>query len=386
MTRVFWICSIYPSSRDPFLGDFIERQAIAASIFHDITVIHVYTGDKKEHLSKIYNSNLRAEIWSFPMNKLRWRWLQQLIIFINYQKALRKLQRVYSSPDLLHINYVRPGGVAAFWYSIIYSIPYVITEHWSGYISGSKNWIDKICYNRAKKVSAVSKYLASVLNSIFQLNGVSIIPNVIDTEIFYHPKYVRDSSNRDTSNFIFIHNSGEESIKRSMEVVKAFVALFNKTNRPYPANSYEKIQNLELHLYGPIRHDIDVFIKASNLTMNIFQKGMVDQNILSEKLANANCLVQYSIIETFGCIVAESLCCGVPVIVSDIPAMRELVTENVNGKLVNPQDFDSLLIAMEEMVSQRNLFNPSLISEATSNLFSYDQVSLKIKEFYQSAL
>ena len=39
--KILWLCSWYPQSADPFDGDFIERQAKALSMYHDVQVIHV---------------------------------------------------------------------------------------------------------------------------------------------------------------------------------------------------------------------------------------------------------------------------------------------------------------------------------------------------------
>jgi glycosyltransferase involved in cell wall biosynthesis len=114
-------------------------------------------------------------------------------------------------------------------------------------------------------------------------------------------------------------------IKRSLDVVKTFSRNFSNSN-------------FELHLYGTFREDIDLYISSNQLQNSVFQHGMVHQEELSKMMNEAISLVQFSSVETFGCIVAEALCCGLPVIVSDIPAMKELVTENVNGILVEKDD------------------------------------------------
>ena len=39
--KILWLCSWYPNRTDPYDGDFIQRHARAASLFHDIQVIRV---------------------------------------------------------------------------------------------------------------------------------------------------------------------------------------------------------------------------------------------------------------------------------------------------------------------------------------------------------
>lgn len=39
--KILWLCSWYPNRTDPFDGDFIQRHARAAALYHDIQVIRV---------------------------------------------------------------------------------------------------------------------------------------------------------------------------------------------------------------------------------------------------------------------------------------------------------------------------------------------------------
>jgi len=54
--------------------------------------------------------------------------------------------------------------------------------------------------------------------------------------------------------------------------------------------------------------------------------------------------------ETFGRVLVEAMACGVPVVASDIGAVRELVKDNNTGLLVKPDDPVALAEALESIM------------------------------------
>src|SRR5699024_10527666 len=90
-----------------------------------------------------------------------------------YLEALKKgYQYINSDFDLVHLNVAFPAGMFARWLKRKYKTPYVITEHWTGYLDVKetyrklppfiKLWYRKI-FRGAKKVSVVSDYLGEAL-------------------------------------------------------------------------------------------------------------------------------------------------------------------------------------------------------------------------------
>ncbi len=87
----------------------------------------------------------------------------------------------------------------------------------------------------------------------------------------------------------------------------------------------------ELIVYGPHSQPLKDRVKEYKLEDIIHFKGEVLQNELSIELRNSDSLILYSRFETFGCVVIEAFASGVPVIVSNIPVMQEIVQENFTG-------------------------------------------------------
>jgi phosphatidylinositol alpha-mannosyltransferase len=70
--------------------------------------------------------------------------------------------------------------------------------------------------------------------------------------------------------------------------------------------------------------------------------GFVDDETLTEELAAAKLLVAPSLgNESFGMTITRAFACAAPVVASDIPGYREVVTEGT-GALVPPGDAEAL--------------------------------------------
>ena len=79
--------------------------------------------------------------------------------------------------------------------------------------------------------------------------------------------------------------------------------------------------------------------------------GFVDDDTLTQELAAAKLLVAPSLgNESFGMTITRAFACAAPVVASDIPGYREVVTEET-GALVPPGDADALAETIESLLS-----------------------------------
>ncbi|HXO26240.1 MAG TPA: glycosyltransferase family 4 protein [Thermoanaerobaculia bacterium] len=81
--------------------------------------------------------------------------------------------------------------------------------------------------------------------------------------------------------------------------------------------------------------------------------GPVGQPALAEELRRADCLVLPSRNDSFGLVVAESLACGLPVLVSDMVGAKVLVSPGRNGWIVPAGDAAALAERMAWCVRNR---------------------------------
>jgi glycosyltransferase involved in cell wall biosynthesis len=74
--------------------------------------------------------------------------------------------------------------------------------------------------------------------------------------------------------------------------------------------------------------------------------GLVPPDTLAERYATARVLLSASRYEGWPIAVAEAMASGVPVVAFDVPGVRELVRNDLDGLLVEPGDVDSLAAAL----------------------------------------
>ena len=97
-------------------------------------------------------------------------------------------------------------------------------------------------------------------------------------------------------------------------------------------------------------------------------------------------MVHFTRYETFGCVIAESLCCGVPVIVSDLDVTRELVTNSVSGLLVTESEVKDLADKILYFMETGFQINSKQVAEENQQKFNYIRVGKMFDDFYNSVL
>jgi phosphatidylinositol alpha-mannosyltransferase len=113
--------------------------------------------------------------------------------------------------------------------------------------------------------------------------------------------------------------------------------------------------------------------------------GIVTNEVRTAELARAKAFVSPALGgESFGLVLAEALAQGTPVVASDIPGYRAVMTED-GGLLVPPDDVDALaeavvrLLADEERRQRYGAAGHKLVLER----FSWDDVGRRLERIYQ---
>lgn len=111
---------------------------------------------------------------------------------------------------------------------------------------------------------------------------------------------------------------------------------------------------------GPQREPLYEEIVDCGLHHQVFLPGAFDD--VTEVLQAADLFVLPSYEEGMSLALLEAMAAGVPVIATDIPGNRQLVTHEVHGLLVPPRDPVALRDAMERLLA-----NPALARQLASN-------------------
>ena len=148
----------------------------------------------------------------------------------------------------------------------------------------------------------------------------------------------------------------------------------------------QKNPSFKLIVYTNETAEIEKLNKQYDLSENLLHKKEVPQTELVSDIQNADALILFSRYETFGCVVGEANACGVPVIVSDIPVMHELVQEGVNGLFAINDNAGSLADKLLAFMNSDMKFNKQQIATDTSAKFNYRKVGEQFTDWYKQVI
>lgn len=382
--KILWLCSWYPDKLAPFNGDFIQRHAAAAMLYNDIYVIHVAGDSSGKFSRKQQESNtlpgLTEHIIYYPSaSSLMGRLISYYSWLIIYRQAIRRYISAHGKPDLVHIHIPFKGGILGLWMKKKFKIPYVVTEHWTIYqpqnivkYKQQKTFLKSIL-NRVVKgcnlLLPVSKDLGLLMNKLVTEKKFSVIENVANEEYFYYADTISTDSP-----FRFIHVSNMTYQKNAEAILECF-CLFQES---FPAT--------ELVIVGIIPAGMKQMIEKTGLMdKNIFLKGEISYVAVAGEMQKANALVMFSRFENSPCSIIEALCCGLPVIATNVGGIPELLDEN-SGLLIETLDKKALVTALASMVTNYSVYDRKKIAEQAKSRFSYAVIGNKLDEVYTSVI
>lgn len=205
------------------------------------------------------------------------------------------------------------GGVAALWNSV----PLVLTERASKLAADSfwlLTWLRKQVGRRAKAVVANSVTGSDYWRSLLpKSTGLYTIPNAIDVASIQNvPPMLSELTQNDKKVFLVV---GRLSHQKAVEIVLKAVSLLAERGR---------IRVLVMG-NGPLRGELEELIDAlkigDNVVMLPFQLGWWGW------LKSADALISMSRYEGNPNVVLEAMAAGCPLILSDIPEHREILTD-----------------------------------------------------------
>jgi glycosyltransferase involved in cell wall biosynthesis len=370
----------YPSKVDILSGDFIQRhmQAIAKNC-HVTVVFPVKDGSiSKTKEVIVENGNLSERYYYYPsLSSIKW--LDNLLSFLTYHylcirsaKTINQNRKV----DIAHLYVLQKNHLLGPFLKRFFKIPYVVSEQSTLYVDGRFEHLKKIqkslwrfAFKKASSFHAVSKFL---LNSLKEKIGIDsegiVIPNVVDADLFY---YNNDLGNDKVA---FVHVSNLVHQKNVEGMLQAF-SVAKKVNG-----------NFILNLVGPMPSSVKELITELGLEKHVAVWNERNYREVATIMQQSDVFVFFTRYETFGCVIIEANACGLPLIVSDLPVTRELVTENFNGIFVKSENVKELSEKILYMIEQPGKFDPIAISLQTRKKFNYEKIGKQFVDWYNSIL
>ncbi|MGN6490428.1 MAG: glycosyltransferase [Agriterribacter sp.] len=380
--KILWLASWYPNKLSPLDGDFIQRHARAVSMYTPLTVIYVAqygeqvevdedrteinsTGNLKEIIIQFRFKRIGIEI----LDKFRYNWKY----YSGYKKILKEHFRKNGPPDFLHVHVPMKAGVIARWVKGKWKIPFILSEQASTYMNTAPDsFYNRNMYYRltvakifsdAFFVTNVSEAISSQLRSLFKLSTIHTIHNVVDTNIFYYQKHA-------TAIFNFIHVSAMNHQKNVLGMLSAFHELMKKRS------------DWRLTLVGPAGKDVLHAVETLGLANFVSFSGQVTYNRVAELMHEADSLVLFSRHENFPCVIVEALNCGLPVIATRIAGIPEAINHS-NGILVDAENQDDLMKALDKMLDNYNTYDCEKIAADAKEKYGYETIGAQFLNLYE---
>jgi N-acetyl-alpha-D-glucosaminyl L-malate synthase BshA len=236
--------------------------------------------------------------------------------------------------DLLHCHYAIPHSVSAFLAKSMLrprKLPVVTTLHGTDItlVGSDRSYlpITKFSIEQSDGVTAVSSYLKQATYDTFRVNNeIEVIYNFVNCDLY---RRAADSPLRRQyaphGERIVIHLSNFRPVKRPLDVVE----IFRRVLPEVPAV-------LLMVGDGPERSAAEWLARDYGIERSVRFLGKRDD--VEQLMSSSDLLLLPSDTESFGLVALEAMACEVPVVVSNVGGLPEVVSPGVDGFLVEPRN------------------------------------------------
>lgn len=374
---------------NPQTGSFFHEFAQALGKFHDVSLLKTdyfsFSQSIPDNLTDSIGNKSYKYFEFFYKNKFPLKLLKSSVsrernrMLKKANKAIDEIQKKHGSFDAVHLlsacHMVTP--LIAKSISERNNIPLIITEHFSGFQRLSNDFyapfatlseIKEIVNNASLRIGVSeksSKNYSNFFNSEFDVCH-NLIPD------HFIPDQIPDRSS-DLFNFLIVGHLNEN--KGQLRVLRAFHEIS------------EKREDLRLTIIGKgnLKESLINFISQHDLTDKVNLINEVSREGIIRNFDQCDVLLSTSIVETFGLTLVEAHFRGKPVISTRSGGPNEIINEQ-NGVLIEPDNHEELVEAMNSIINNYSKFNPRLISEKAISLYSEKAIVERMNEFYSSVI
>jgi glycosyltransferase involved in cell wall biosynthesis len=383
--KVLMLPKWYPSYLDKTEGNYVERHITAIAQQVSVVVLYVHSDANLQRgeyqLKESIENNYPVIRVFFKKHKRNLPILSNIIRFFRFTKAQWKgythVVKGFGKPHITHVHHLTRTTLLALFLKYVYQIPFLITEHWSGFLSerkAYKGWI-KILLARwaVKKASCITCVSTAIKIGMQQMGlrgNFEVIPNVVNTTL-YKPSGKRTA----TSKKKIVHISRLDThVKNVAGILQATKLLANLRS------------DFELHFIG----DGAEAEKQKQLALSLeLPKEMVtfhgykSEQEVAALLADAACLVIFSNYESQSCVMLEAFACGIPVIGTRVGGIPELLNPG-RGILIDKQDVNGLCLAMESILNNTCQFDGKSIRDFAIAHFAQQVIGKSFSQIYDN--
>lgn len=377
--NILFLTSWYPNKEDSTLGIFVQRHAQAAALFHNVHLLFVSSKAdilEPEITTRAINGFTETVVF-YPKVKTSLPILSSIVKLKRYIKyhliGFEEIKKQGFSPDICHCNIMDPSGLAALKFKNKFNIPFVVTEHWTGYLELDGRYNSNPILKRGipkigKKAAAILPVSEDLKNALLKHqigSRLEVIRNVVDINQFnYEPK--------EKSQFLVVTD-----LENNQKNISGIINSFKVFQNAHP--------NIQLVIAGGGPDELELKQQVTNLQLSnsIRFLGRINAEQISQELNQSFALVLFSNYENLPCVIIESFACGTPVVSTDVGGISEIINEE-RGILISAKNTVQLTQAFQDIMNTN--WDQSKIRKYAVDQFSLEVIGKKFDQVYQSVV
>lgn len=260
------------------------------------------------------------------------------------KKIIKKI-----NPDFFHIHYASGYGTLA---RLSGASPSILSVWGSDiYLFPKKS---KFCLNILVKNLKFAKLITSTSfdmeKEILKIcpslkEKLSVVPFGINTEIF---KPLNNKKEEHKKNIYVGTVKSLEKVYGIDILIRGFKHLLDDLARDYE----DLAKNINLFIVGggSSYKELNSLVDELGVSNRVKFLGPIDHSEVPQILNKLDIYVAVSRSESFGVAILEASSCGIPVVVSSVGGLKEVVVDDLTGKIIPPEDFISLSKVLKDLI------------------------------------
>ncbi|MBU0581284.1 MAG: glycosyltransferase family 4 protein, partial [Candidatus Margulisbacteria bacterium] len=262
----------------------------------------------------------------------------------SYAQCVQEIVKIINNEkiDHIHCHFAKKNVELAYIINKMLKIPYTFTTHAYDIFYDIDKDIEKWA-NSAKKVITISNYNKDYMIKNFKINpnNIEVIHCGIELDKFRQIEVKKEDQ------FTILNVGRLNPIKGQKYLIEACRILKDK--------------RIDFQCWiiggGKERENLEKQIAHLDLGNNINLLGPKKNEELIEYYNKADVFVLPSISESMGVVNMEALACGTPVIASDVRGVPELIKDNYNGILIEPENPEEIAKGIMKLKNDPNLLD-----------------------------
>ncbi len=268
-------------------------------------------------------------------------------------RNLPHIRKKFREADVIHALDGYPYGVVAALANLGISKPLIITAVGSGSVglikqTGLKSRLLKWAYQRANKLTAISRYIANEIRNVLPGLSIEVINHGVDTEFF------KPLGTKENEAPVIVTQGEFKRRKGYSEILPIIKKVVEKT----PDVKYVIVANIDRN--KEYQMELQLLMRTLDIESAVIVKSNLSREELRSTYRKATLFLSLpknfgGDVEGFGLSVLEAAACGTPSVVGRGSGADDAVSDGKSGFLVNGSDEKAVVEKILSILDNKDL-------------------------------